>query len=173
MLVAIGTKNPAKVKAVKDGFAQENAHFIFKSYKTESDVSEQPFSDEETAIGAMNRAKCVLAISGGDIGIGLEGGVMETPFGLALTNWGALATSTQPPIIAGGERIILPESIAERLRSGEELGPVMDDYSQREGIRHREGAIGIFSNGKITRHDMFYHVVRLLLGQWQYQNGFD
>jgi inosine/xanthosine triphosphatase len=171
MLVGIGTKNPAKVKAVKDGFAQENLRFLFEAYKTESDVSEQPFSDDETAKGAINRAQSVLGISGGDIGIGLEGGVMETPFGLALSNWGALATNTHPPIIAGGARIILPESITERLRGGEELGPVMDDYCQREGIRHSEGAIGILSNGKITRHDMFYHVVRLLIGQWQYRKS--
>jgi inosine/xanthosine triphosphatase len=172
MKIAIGTTNPAKINAVKKGFeCIDSQEVIFESHKTESNVSEQPFSDEETITGALNRAKNVLQKAEADIGIGLEGGVTETEFGLFLCNWGALADKYGNEITAGGARIKLPNEIAIRLKDGEELGPVMDDYTKRNGIRHKEGAVGVFTNGLITRDEMFQHVVKLLIGQWQYEEG--
>jgi inosine/xanthosine triphosphatase len=172
MIVGIGTKNKAKIAAVQGGFAdllKEEVQYV--SFKTKSGVSEQPFSDEETIKGAINRASAVLDLSGGDIGIGLEGGVVQTEFGLFLCNWGALAEKGKEPIIAGGARILLPDTIASRLLNGEELGPVMDDYCKSEGIRHHEGAMGIFTNGAVKRDEMFKHTVKLLVGQWEYKNS--
>ena len=170
MIVGIGTTNKAKIKAVQGGFAElikEEVHF--DSFKTESGVSEQPFSDEETMQGAINRASEVLEMSNGDIGIGLEGGVVSTENGLFLCNWGALAEKGEEPIIAGGARILLPDAIAKRLLKGEELGPVMDDYCQSEGIRQHEGAMGIFTKGAVNRDEMFKHTVKLLVGQWNFR----
>ena len=40
----------------------------------QSGVSPQPFSDEETIQGAINRARAAVKETGADIGIGLEGG---------------------------------------------------------------------------------------------------
>ncbi|MBA9026256.1 non-canonical (house-cleaning) NTP pyrophosphatase [Peribacillus huizhouensis] len=54
-------------------------------------VQEQPFSDEETIEGTMNRARNDLTESDTQIGIGLEGGMVEIKHGLFLYNWGALA----------------------------------------------------------------------------------
>ncbi|HZG71366.1 MAG TPA: DUF84 family protein [Chondromyces sp.] len=169
MLAAIGSKNKAKASAVQRGFkeAEIEAEFIF--VQADSGVSEQPFSDEETVQGAVNRAEGALGTGEAQIGIGLEGGVVETPAGLFLCNWGALAETGKPTLVAGGARILLPEAVAFRLRNGEELGPVMDEYCQRENIRSKEGAIGVFTNGLVTREEMFLHVTKLLLGQWQYK----
>ncbi|WP_113927640.1 DUF84 family protein [Bacillus sp. P14.5] len=172
MIIGIGTKNKAKVEAVKGGFSELLTEGIdFESYKTESGVSEQPFSDEETIQGAVNRAEAVLKMSKGSIGIGLEGGVVQTDYGLFLCNWGALAERGKKPIIAGGARILLPETIANRVLNGEELGPVMDDYCQSEGIRQHEGAMGIFTNGAVNRDEMFKHTVKLLVGQWSFRRA--
>ena len=99
------------------------------------------------------------------IAIGLEGGVMETSYGLFLCNWGALARKNQPTIYAGGARIKLPDDLATRLRSGDELGPLMDEYCERKNVRSKEGAIGIFTNGAVNRSDMFLHIVKILIGQ--------
>jgi inosine/xanthosine triphosphatase len=170
MIVGIGTKNRAKIEAVQGGFAELLKEEIqYESFKTESGVSEQPFSDEETIRGAINRSAAVLEMSGGDIGIGLEGGVVQTEYGLFLCNWGALSEKGKDLIIAGGARILLPNTIARRLVEGEELGPVMDDYCQSEGIRQHEGAMGIFTNGAVNRDAMFKHTVKLLVGQWEFR----
>jgi inosine/xanthosine triphosphatase len=165
MKIIIGSKNPAKILAVQNAFTNENE---FHSLDVPSGVSEMPFSDEETIKGAINRAQNALDNGQGDIGIGLEGGVHETPYGLLLSNWGALIYKDLPPIIAGGARIILPKEISQKLSEGEVLGPVMDEYTKKSDIRKKEGAVGIFSNGKIDRVEMFTHVTKLLVGQFEY-----
>ncbi|RTR29559.1 DUF84 family protein [Robertmurraya yapensis] len=165
MKVVIGTKNPAKIKAVEAAFEGYVAEFV--SVNVASGVNEQPFSDEETIKGAVNRALAALEV--GDVGIGLEGGVHEHESGLFLCNWGALAVKGEAPFIAGGARIPLPEEIASKLRSGKELGPVMDEYAQKENIRKQEGAVGVFSNGRVDRAEMFSHVMKLLVGQYEYK----
>jgi inosine/xanthosine triphosphatase len=169
MKIIIGSKNPAKITAVKMAFSDGDFEFI--TMDIASGVSEQPFSDEETIKGAKTRALHALKEGNGSLGIGLEGGVQETSCGLMLINWGALASADFEPIIAGGARILLPEEIASRLRAGEELGPVMDDYAKKQNVRKSEGAIGIFTNGYINRVEMFTHIARMLIGQYRYQKG--
>lgn len=167
MKIIIGSNNPAKIAAVKSAFSYQQVEFL--SLDIASGVSEQPFSDEETIKGAMNRAVGALQKGKGDIGIGLEGGVQESDHGLLICNWGALAVNNMKPIIAGGARFLLPIEIADRLRAGEELGPVMEDYAQKENVRKKEGAVGIFTNGLINRTEMFAHIMSLLVGQYHYQ----
>src|SRR3954451_8948306 len=98
MKIIIGSKNPAKITAVKNNFSYQSE---FVALDIPSGVSEQPFSDEETIKGAINRAVGALQKGNGDIGIGLEGGVQESAHGLLLCNWGALASKNMNPIIAG------------------------------------------------------------------------
>jgi inosine/xanthosine triphosphatase len=164
MKIIIGSKNPAKIIAVKNSFSHQGE---FVSLDITSGVSEQPFSDEETIQGAINRAEGALKQGNGDIGIGLEGGVQETSYGLLICNWGALVTNESKPIIAGGARFPLPEEIAARLRAGEELGPVMEDFSKNKNVRKQEGAVGIFTYGMVNRSEMFTHVMNLLVGQYK------
>ncbi|MBM7649658.1 inosine/xanthosine triphosphatase [Bacillus ectoiniformans] len=166
MKIIIGSKNQPKMQAVISGFQRTGIETEVISCSVPSGVSEQPFSDEETITGAVNRAKRALDLENGDLGVGLEGGVVKTPHGLFLCNWGALFEKEKPPIIAGGARILLPDEVAELLLQGEELGPVMDRYTKRQQIRQKEGAIGVFTNGLVTREEMFTHVVHLLAGQW-------
>lgn len=168
MRILIGSKNPAKIKAVQAAFNHYSSEYV--ALDIPSLVNSQPLSDRETIEGAVNRAKGALATHDGKIGIGLEGGVEKTDFGLFLCNWGALVEEGKPPIIAGGARILLPEEIAKHLIAGEELGPVMDRFTRKENIRHHEGAVGIFTNGQINRADMFTHVAKLLVGQYEYRN---
>jgi inosine/xanthosine triphosphatase len=166
--VGIGSKNPAKVSSVEQALSHWN-QFDLVSVNVPSGVSEQPLSDQETINGALNRAQRALKEVNGDIGIGLEGGVQETEQGLFLCNWGALVAPQINPIVAGGARISLPEDIAERLRAGEELGPIMVDFANKENVRSKEGAVGIFTNGMINRSEMFTHIMKLLVGQYEYQ----
>ena len=170
--VCIGTNNKAKVKAVKNCL-EANNNIVFATFDVSSGVREQPFSDEETVTGALNRAKAALQEGAGDIGIGLEGGVHQTNGFLYLNNWGALVLKDGSTYVASGAKIPLPKEIERELISGRELGPVMDEYAQKENVRHNEGAIGIFTNGRINRTTMFQHVVELLIGQMEFQHGLD
>lgn len=137
MKIAIGTKNPTKVNAVKKVFGDT---FTYVEVAVQSGVSPQPFSDEETIQGAVNRARAAVKETGADIGIGLEGGVQETPHGLFLCNWGSLVTSKDlEPILGGGARIRLPEAVAGMLRHDKkELAEAMEVYTNQKNIRKKK-----------------------------------
>lgn len=164
MNIVIGSKNPAKIKAVQAVFPGNEV----TSMDVPSNVSAQPFSDEETMRGAINRAQQCARLNPSQIGIGLEGGVMYVDNKLYVCNWGALVTPNNQVFTASGARIALPQEFAEKLSSGVELGDVMDEYAKKTDVRKREGAIGIFTNELISRSEMFVHVVKLLRGQWEY-----
>lgn len=167
MNIVIGSKNPAKMAAVKEVFLDDYVLPV----DAPSQVSKQPFSDTETRLGAINRAYNGLETVSGDIGIGLEGGVMYVDNDLYLCNWGSLVTKENNIFTASGARILLPVEIDEELKNGTELGDVMDRYAKRQDIRKKEGAIGIFTNDHISRKEMFVHVIKLLHGQWAYAQG--
>jgi non-canonical (house-cleaning) NTP pyrophosphatase len=95
--VAVGTTNPCKVKAVEEALRRsvvqnnENLQLTFQveGYNVDSGVSNQPWNDEETKRGAMNRArnayfynKCHEDLDSDDghgpsphIAVGIEGGL--------------------------------------------------------------------------------------------------
>lgn len=168
--IAVATENPAKIRAVEDCFHELGINAEIMPVKTQSGVSAQPFSIEETKQGAVNRAESALSQQI-DLSIGLEGGVFELGETLYLCNWGALASSKGKIYTAGGAQIPLPEEIARDLRNGFELGPVMDHYANETGIRHHKGAIGILTAEVMNRGDMFGHIVKLLVGQYKLDSG--
>jgi len=169
MKILVGSKNRTKIHAVEMAFPQ--ATVIGQDLP--SDVSSQPFGDEETLQGAINRAKHAQNLSDGAYGIGLEGGVLVVLDELYLCNWGALVTPKGDIYKASGARILLPATFLPALEAGIELSELMNDYTKRNDIRHHEGAIGIFTNNLLLRDEMFSQVVQLLKGQWMYREGLE
>jgi len=166
MKIAIGTKNAAKINAVENicNSLLDNVEYV--THDVPSLVAIQPIGDMETLQGAKNRAAQACKEDNSDMAFGLEGGVKELDGQLYLCNWGVLKTRLGQQYIAGGAQIPLPDDIANSLRNGGELGPLMDAYTNQKGIRHHEGAIGVFTNGIVKRGEMFEHIVILLVGQY-------
>lgn len=94
IIIAIGTTNPCKVKAVQVAFKeamQSSSHdgttnseaqvrLVFAPYHVSSGVPHQPVGDLETKVGARNRAiaaqgMCIKEHGSCDFAVGLEGGV--------------------------------------------------------------------------------------------------
>ncbi|WP_371923783.1 DUF84 family protein [Rummeliibacillus sp. G93] len=167
MKVGIGTTNKAKVSAV---ISVVTKHFhdilTFEHLSVSSDVSPQPMSTEETRRGAINRAKKMLAESNADLAFGLEGGVTIIEDIMYLCNWGALALPNGKVLTAAGAQIPLPQEIASKLTSTQELGPIMDEYTKQLDTRQTAGAIGVFTDGLIDRKEMFEHILQELVGQY-------
>jgi len=168
MEFVIASTNATKVKAATIVLESNFQEVIITSKNIESGVNIQPYGLEETRNGAMNRS---IAASEFGIGIGLEGGVYELGKQLYLCNWGALTLNDQLTFTAGGAQIPLPEEVAKEIRAGKELGPTIDAYYSRQGIRHSEGAIGMLTMGAINRTVLFEHVMHLLVGQFKYHNS--
>ncbi|WP_200805800.1 DUF84 family protein [Edaphobacillus lindanitolerans] len=171
MKITVGSTNKAKVEAVRTALRSMEIEAEVTGTGTDSEVSAQPVGDEETMTGARNRAKAAASTVPGSVGIGLEGGVRELDGRLYICNWGALALPDGTVFTAGGAQLPLPEEVAAPVRAGQELGPVMEQYSLQEDIRQTGGAVGVFTSGRVGRPDMFGHIVRLLVGQWQFKDG--
>ncbi|WP_082406817.1 DUF84 family protein [Bacillus sp. JCM 19041] len=160
--VAVGSKNPAKVHAVQDILIAEKVEVI--SIKAESHVSAQPFSDEETREGAINRSKEALQLANSDFGIGLEGGVYKLGEQLFLCNWGALITKNEEIYVASGLRLPLPNAIANQLYDGLELSEALQIIEPELAITN--GAVGYLTGNYISRKAMFAEVVKACYGQY-------
>lgn len=161
--IAVGSVNPVKVKAVREVFA--NPAVI--GMRVDSGVSAQPASDAETKKGALHRAGACL-VAGTAIGIGLEGGVMETDGRMFCVNWGALVDAAGREAVASGARYPLPDHIAAGIRDGEALGALIDAWTGRVAVHKQEGTVGVFTNGLLRRSELYVHLVRLLTGQYEY-----
>jgi len=159
MKVIVGSTNQVKVAAIKNIFID----YEVVGMNISSKVSAQPISDEETIKGAINRAFSAKGF--GDIGIGLEGGVQQTSFGLLLISYGALVDRKNRVYLAGGTRILLPNEVSKEIYKGRELGDIMDEYANKKNVKHDEGAVGIFTSNYVKRQDIFEHIANLLLGQ--------
>ena len=148
--VAIGSENPTKVAAVERVVPDAQCTPV----AVDSGVPEQPWGRAETVAGARNRATAALAATDADFGVGIEGGVAERaePAGLWLVMWAAVTDGTDTHFGAGPS-IRLPETVADRLRAGAELGPVLDDELGREALGEQEGAVGVYTDGRVTRTD--------------------
>ena len=86
----IGTTNKAKLKAVKEVLIIHFPHALITEFEVCSGVSNQPFGDEETRLGALNRALRVA----GRKQVQLDWSrrwrsILEEQ--MYLCNWGALA----------------------------------------------------------------------------------
>lgn len=156
MRIGVGSGNPVKrraVEAVVDGEAGAAGRATVEAVAVDSGVSEQPSGHPETIRGAENRARNVIAADAEfDLGVGIEGGVaeFEGTEGLYLVMWAAVTDGDEVGRGAG-PAIRLPDAIAHRVRAGEELGLVMDDELDEEGVARGRGAAGVLTGGRVDR----------------------
>ncbi|WP_262175636.1 inosine/xanthosine triphosphatase [Haloarcula laminariae] len=164
MDIAIGSENPVKVSAVERVCPDAETTAL----AVDSGVPEQPWGREETVRGADNRAAAARSATGADYGVGIEGGVAErdSPPGLWLIMWAAVTDGTTTHFGAGPS-IRLPDAVADRLRDGEELGPVLDDELGREALGKQEGAIGVYTGGRVGRTDALADAVAGAVGPFE------
>jgi inosine/xanthosine triphosphatase len=155
MKIAIGSLNPVKVAAVELVVRQVWPDAEISSIKANSGVSDMPNGDDEMIQGAFNRAKNALEMSDADLAFGNEGGVVENPKGMFLTGWTVAMHRDGRVGMGGGGRTIMPEKIANEIRKGRELGPVMDEVLNDKDTKKKEGAVGTFTNGLISRKEAF------------------
>ncbi|MFC4549047.1 MULTISPECIES: inosine/xanthosine triphosphatase [Halorussus] len=184
MRVGVGSTNPVKRRATEAAFeslestASDTAasettatdstpveSVAVESVAVASGVSEQPFGERETVAGAENRARNALDSGEYDLGVGLEGGVAEAEGvdGLFLVMWAA-ATDGERVGRGAGPRLRLPDAIADRIRDGEELGPVMDDVLGEDDVAKKQGAAGALTAGIVDREGALADAVAGALG---------
>lgn len=157
--VAVGSKNPVKINAVKEAFTNYFDEPIIYSEEVESGVSVQPF-DEETFNGAKNRVNNLITsgnelINSCDFFVGIEGGVInyyQKWFGL-----GVICISDKNKKYSFGTSSLfpLPDIVIEKLKSGMELGNVIDEIQNEFNTKQKHGAVGFLTKGILSRKDLY------------------
>ncbi len=163
---AVGSTNPVKIAAVRKGLAAIAPDCAVVALDVSSGVGAQPFGDAATRAGAAARAGKALAASGADVAFGLEGGVELDGGQVWLLSWVAAIDASGREGLASGLRMLLPPSFAEGLRAGAELGSLVDALF---GVAHSKmdgGAIGLLTDGAVSRTDAFADLVAMSLAPW-------
>ncbi len=149
--VAVGSANPVKVAAVRAVLAWARPDAALSSVTVPSGVPDQPFGDEETIAGARNRARAARLAADADLGVGLEGGVVDSPEGMRSCAWCVVVHRDGREGVGGSLAMPLPEAVAVMVRGGMELGHAMDALVAERGTKHGKGAVGILTAGRIDR----------------------
>lgn len=174
--IVVGSRNPVKINAVAAAVSRTWPLAEVVGYEVPSGVAEQPFSDEETLQGATNRAEAALAAhlavkpkgAGSErvVAVGLEGGVTALADELWSTVWAVVIDQEGNLFSVNGARFQVPEVIAEILRTGKEMGPVVENLVGIEDVRSKQGMIGVITNNFVNRTEEYSGIVKLALGLW-------
>lgn len=159
--VVPATKNPAKIQAILQAFetifGTGSCHI--DAVSVESGVPEQPIGDTQTLRGARQRvANARLAKPDADFWVAIEAGIDQG----STYSWVVIETCTQRGE-ARSATLPLPEKILTQVMAGEPLGPVMSTLTGIEHIGRKEGAIGVFTAGALTRSSVYSQAVILAL----------
>ena len=156
LLFAVGSTNPVKVNCVTLAIRQFWPAATAVGLATDSLVSDQPMSDAEMFTGARNRAGQALSLTPeASHGVGLEGGVLDSPEGMWAYAWMVVVDRAGRLGKGQSGRFMLPEGVAQLVRGGLELGAADDQFFGQSNSKQKEGAIGLLSDGKIDRVQLY------------------
>jgi inosine/xanthosine triphosphatase len=157
----VGSTNPAKVEAVRRILGQLAPGCVLEALDVPSGVGAMPLGEAAVRAGALARARAALERTGAEIAFGLEGGAILDADGAWLTGHVVALTRDGRLGEAAWGRMLLPRVAAERLRGREELGDIIDDLFARKESKREAGAIGILTDGAMSRTDAFAYLVAM------------
>ncbi|MEZ4556813.1 MAG: inosine/xanthosine triphosphatase [Caldilineaceae bacterium] len=149
--IAVGSTNPVKLNAARNVVTRVWAGAEVQAVDVPSGVAAQPLRDQDAITGACNRAQAARDALDADFGVGIEGNVDDSPLGMYVTGWAAVVDRHGEVGIGAGGRFLLPEHLAVHVRSGAELGALMDEIVNEDNTKQRQGAVGIFTGGLVDR----------------------
>ena len=162
--VAVGSTNPVKVGAARAVLEKLVPQVTMEGVAVGSGVPDQPWGDDETIRGAVTRARAACAALDADIGIGIEGGVIDAGEGRVRTcAWAAVVMRDGRTGVGGSLSLELPRAVAELVRGGMELGRAMDAVTGERDVKRGVGAVGILTRGLVTRSQAYEHLVAYAL----------
>ncbi|OLS23374.1 MAG: Non-canonical purine NTP phosphatase [Candidatus Heimdallarchaeota archaeon LC_2] len=167
-LIIVGSTNPAKVNAVREAAMAywENIEVI--GHSVPSRVSSMPMSKQEIRFGAKSRAEYLSKNYESWLSVGNEGGAA-----LIAGDWylfGSTYVSDGKNSSWGGElQMRLPDEMIAGLNEGKiELGTVIDKMTNRKDVKKQEGAIGLLTQMKLTRSQVFKMSAMQALAYWYF-----
>jgi inosine/xanthosine triphosphatase len=163
--ILVASENPVKILATKDAFSKYFDRLEVVGVKAPSGVEPQPIN-EKVFQGAFNRTMFLKKISGeqktsADFFVGIEEGMAKKNGLWFVEGWVSILDAENKMHFGTTSSFMLPEKIVENLLAGVELGVEVDKLIGEVNSKQKNGAIGYFSHGLITRKDM--HVQAILM----------
>ena len=156
--VVVASLNPVKQSAVQQAFERSFPGNLIVSSGVDvpSGVRDQPMTDSETLLGARQRAqRAQQAQPHADFWVGLEGGVGNAHgLGLHAFGWMCVRTGSRE-YSARSASFPLPRKAVAAIEGGLELGSVMDALFQETNTKHKGGAVGLLTNGLVSREALY------------------
>ena len=167
--IAVGSKNPVKLAAVRQAFfrAFPDRPLVCVGHDVPSGVRDQPWGHEETWKGATQRARgALLAETGADYAVGIEGGVVQAGDWLRSVAYVAIRRSRDMRgSLEHTASFKLPPRVARLLFGQEpghgklELGAACDLVFNETNSKRQGGTVGALTRGLIDRTTYYEHAV--------------
>jgi len=164
--VVVGSTNPVKVAAAAAVLARAGCGARVEGIAVASGVRDQPVGDAETIRGATQRARGALAAIDADLGIGIEGGVVDDADGMRTCAWAAVVSRDGRVGVGGSLAMALPARVAALVRDGVELGLAMDRVTGAHDTKRGAGAVGILTAGLVDRQRAYESLVAYALARF-------
>ncbi|KAJ3526573.1 hypothetical protein NM208_g11125 [Fusarium decemcellulare] len=170
-VVVIASNNAPKIKATQEGFTRMlPGSYDFQGLSVGSNVSDQPFSDEETLRGATNRARnAQTAQPQADFWVGIEGGVEDYNGAISSFAWVVVIGQDGRVGKARTSAYFLSDETCKLLKDGVELGHADDIVFGQTNSKNKQGSVGILTGGVIDRAD--YYTQAVVLALIPFKNG--
>jgi inosine/xanthosine triphosphatase len=164
--VVVASQNPAKMRAVQEALSVQFPGYPvgYTAVDADSDVSDQPVSDEETRQGAINRAQHAKQTHPDkDYWVGLEGGIETFEDQLMAFAWMAILDNGGKQSISRTVSLPLPPAVRDLINQGMELGEANDQVFSTVNSKHEGGAFGLLTDGLYTREGVYAQALILAL----------
>ncbi len=159
--IIVWSKNPIKINAVKIWFEKmfPNENFEFIWIKTDSKVADQPLSNQETLLGATNRAKNIQKeYPNADYWIGIEWWLEKDKQDMKSFAW--VVTLSNDRIWKGKTGVFfLPQKIIELIKQWKELWEADDIVFGQRNSKQNNWAVGLLTDNIITRTSYYTEAV--------------
>jgi len=163
--IVVASQNPVKIQSVQNGFSRMFPGLVFDilSVDVPSGVLDQPFTNEETLQGALNRAENArAAVPEADYWVGVEGGIEQMEGEMSAFAWIVVLSQTMMGKGRTGT-FFLPPAVVDLIRAGKELGEADDIVFNRSNSKQESGAIGLLAGEVIDRTALYEHGVLMAL----------
>ena len=161
--IAVGSANIVKIRAAQAILAPLAPAAVIEGIQVASNVPDQPWGDEETIRGARTRALAARDAMDADLGIGIEGGVVDDECGLRTCAWAVVVDRDGRMGTGGSLAMPLPGVVERAVRAGAELGHAMDALTGLRDTKQAQGAVGILTDGLVDRQRAYEMLVTYAL----------
>ena len=155
IVVAVGTKNPAKIDGVRRAFAKYYKEVEVRPVDSSKVSKAQPRGLDEMTAGAAARARYALSVAGGDFGVGVEAGIFTIGPVYFDNQVGAVADKEGKVTLGHSAGYMLPKEAMEKLlEEGRELERWAEEVSGINEVGDKGGVINFLTNGVMKRADL-------------------